>query len=105
MKNQALGFELGRKKHLLSQEELQLAPLAFVTCYRKRNCFFVSAVLAVCFFLVCLLFMLLLLLLLRWLLLPASCWGSNQNPPLSFAAVLLSSQLTCFILSLVLLLA
>ena len=28
--NQALGFELGRKKHLLSQEELQLASLAFV---------------------------------------------------------------------------
>ena len=29
--NQALGFDLGRKKHLLSQEELQLATLAFVT--------------------------------------------------------------------------
>ena len=28
--NQALGFDLGRKKHLLSQEELQLATLAFV---------------------------------------------------------------------------
>ena len=28
---QALGFDLGRKKHLLSQEELQLATLAFVT--------------------------------------------------------------------------
>ena len=29
--NQTLGFDLGRKKHLLSQEELQLATLAFVT--------------------------------------------------------------------------
>ena len=28
--NQGLGFDLGRKKHLLSQEELQLATLAFV---------------------------------------------------------------------------
>ena len=30
LKNQGLGFEVGRKKHLLSQEKLQLASLAFV---------------------------------------------------------------------------
>ena len=37
--NQALGFDLGRKKHLLSQEELQLATLAFVkrSLLKKNN--------------------------------------------------------------------
>ena len=37
LKNQGLGFELGRKKHLLSQEKLQLASLAFVlNCNLKQ---------------------------------------------------------------------
>ena len=35
--NQALGFDLGRKKHLLSQEELQLATLAFVKTPKKAK--------------------------------------------------------------------
>ena len=35
--NQGLGFDLGRKKHLLSQEELQLATLAFVTNHSKNH--------------------------------------------------------------------
>ena len=35
--NQALGFDLGRKKHLLSQKELQLATLAFVIIYNIYN--------------------------------------------------------------------
>ena len=34
--NQALGFDLGRKKHLLPQEELQLATLAFVIRIRFK---------------------------------------------------------------------
>ena len=46
LKNQALGFELGRKKHLLSQEKLQLASLAFVIktnlCNFGDGCLFVT---------------------------------------------------------------